>query len=101
MFGCQNTGSAPGLDSLSHDGLTARQSEHELVVDPLTIPAASPSERRRVRVSQRSTTPPPAPSLHLHRRAAIAAARDAARRVRCPRRPRRVESESRAAPAAA
>ena len=56
MFGCQNTGSAPGLDSLSHDGLTARQSEHELVVDPLTIPAASPSERRRVRVSQRSTS---------------------------------------------
>ena len=39
-----------------NDGLTARQSEHELVVDPLTIPAASPSERRRVRVSQRSTT---------------------------------------------
>ena len=56
VFGCQNTGSAPGLDSLSHDGLTVRQSEHELVVDPLTIPAASPSERRRVRVSQRSTS---------------------------------------------
>ena len=37
MFGCQNTGSAPGLDSLSHDVLTASQSEHELVVDPLTI----------------------------------------------------------------
>ena len=82
MFGCQNTGSAPGLDSLSHDGLTVRQSEHELVVDPLTIPAASPSERRRVRVSQRSTTQPPASSLHLHPRAATAAARDAARRVR-------------------
>ena len=53
MFGCQNTGCQ---NSLSHDGLTARQSEHELVVDPLTIPAASPSERRRVRVSQRSTS---------------------------------------------
>ena len=58
-----------------NDGLTARQSEHELVVDPLTIPAASPSERRRVRVSQRSTStasshqPPP---LHLHHRAARA-----------------------------
>ncbi|EOD21840.1 hypothetical protein EMIHUDRAFT_240867 [Emiliania huxleyi CCMP1516] len=47
VVGCQNTGSAPGSDSLSHDGLTARQSEHELVVDPLTIPAASPPERRR------------------------------------------------------
>ena len=65
-----------------NDRVTARQSEHELVVDPLTIPAASPSERRRVRVSQRSTTQPPASSLHLHPRAATAAARDAARRVR-------------------
>ena len=64
------------------DWLSARQSEHELVVDPLTIPAASPSERRRVRVSQRCPPQPPATTLHLHRRAAIAAARDAARRVR-------------------
>ena len=42
-----------------------------------------------------------ASSLHLHPRAATAAARDAARRVRLPRRALRVESESRAASAAA
>ena len=51
-----------------------------------------------MKYTQRSTT---ATTLHLHRRAAIAAARDAARRLRCPPRAQRVESESRATPPAA
>ena len=97
MFGCQNTGSAPGLDSLSHDGLTARQSEHGLVVDPLAIPAASPSERRRVRVSQRSTThslQPPASTSTVEPRLLPPATPPAAPDARDAR----VESSRRAAP---
>ena len=56
MLGVKTPGSETGNGQPRRRVDCEAVSEHELVVDPLAIPAASPSERRRVRVSQRSTT---------------------------------------------